>query len=51
MQHFHSFGEVEGGHYHHDVTPNEIEYLAYFSCGKILYRVDRPEVATKFGAD
>ncbi|XP_065224311.1 ester hydrolase C11orf54 homolog [Planococcus citri] len=41
LLHFHSFSENEGGHYHNDVTPEDVEYLAYFSLAKNLYRVDR----------
>jgi len=30
----------EGGHYHYDVTPEEIEYEGYFSLAEKIYRVE-----------
>ncbi|XP_044739972.1 ester hydrolase C11orf54 homolog [Chrysoperla carnea] len=45
VQHFHSFSHHgEGGHYHIDTTPDSVEYLGYFNLGKILYRLDRPNL-------
>ncbi|XP_065219717.1 uncharacterized protein LOC135845180 [Planococcus citri] len=49
--HFHSFGKCEGGHYHYDTTPEDVEYLAYFSLGRTLYRLDRPKSDSKVGFD
>lgn len=44
MEHRHCFsGHGEGGHYHDDVTPDEVEYEAYFNVAKVIYRIDRPE--------
>lgn len=41
MEHTHCFsGHGEGGHYHGDVTPEEVEYEAYFNVAKVLYRID-----------
>ncbi|XP_043484067.1 ester hydrolase C11orf54 homolog [Leptopilina heterotoma] len=52
VQHFHSFSQHgEGGHYHIDTTPEIVEYLGYFTPGKILYRVDQPPKASTFGKD
>ncbi|KAK7602618.1 hypothetical protein V9T40_008207 [Parthenolecanium corni] len=51
VQHFHGFSQTEGGHYHYDTTPDDVEYLAYFSPGKVLYRIDRPAEHIGFGAD
>lgn len=36
----------EGGHYHEDTTPDEVEYEAYFNVASVLYRIDRPIVQT-----
>eukprot|EP00053_Salpingoeca_punica_P008996 m.80327 g.80327 ORF g.80327 m.80327 type:complete len:318 (+) comp14842_c0_seq1:133-1086(+) len=42
-EHTHCFSEHgEGGHYHHDVTPEEVEYVGYFNVADHLYRVDMP---------
>tara|TARA_B100000945_G_C20417456_1_gene615886 strand:- start:1926 stop:2894 length:969 start_codon:yes stop_codon:yes gene_type:complete len=39
--HFHSYNHnKEAGHYHFDVTPDEIEYLGYFNIPKEVYRVN-----------
>lgn len=43
-QHTHCFSEHdEGGHYHHDTTPAEAEYEAYFNTAKAIYRIDGPD--------
>jgi hypothetical protein len=43
MSHTHCFSEHgEGGHYHCDTTPDEVEYEAYFNVAKVIYRIDRP---------
>jgi hypothetical protein len=49
MEHTHCFGgdgggEGDGGHYHFDTTPEEVEYEAYFNTAKVVYRVDQPPV-------
>tara|TARA_B100000029_G_scaffold175461_1_gene172744 strand:+ start:592 stop:1560 length:969 start_codon:yes stop_codon:yes gene_type:complete len=40
--HFHSYKnkKEEAGHYHFDVTPNDIEYEGYFNIPKEVYRVN-----------
>jgi hypothetical protein len=39
--HFHSYvNRQEAGHYHCDVTPNEIEYECYFNVPEKIYRVN-----------
>ena len=39
--HFHSYKHSkDAGHYHFDVTPNEIEYEGYFNISKEVYRVN-----------
>ncbi|RFU34280.1 hypothetical protein B7463_g2094, partial [Scytalidium lignicola] len=46
MEHTHCFSDHgQGGHYHYDVTPDEVEYEAYFNTAKCLYRIDQPRVA------
>ena len=40
MEHTHGFtADGQGGHYHCDVTPNEVEYLGYFNLAesKLIY--------------
>ena len=39
--HFHSYiNKMEAGHYHFDVTPNDIEYECYFNLAYEVYRVN-----------
>eukprot|EP00731_Ephydatia_muelleri_P036693 Em0306g1a len=43
VEHTHCFSDHGcGGHYHYDVTPQEVEYLAYYTLAEKLYRIDRP---------
>ncbi|KAF2671023.1 DUF1907-domain-containing protein [Microthyrium microscopicum] len=42
MEHTHCFSDHGGGHYHWDVTPEEVQYEAYFNVAEVLYRIDRP---------
>ena len=43
IEHTHCFSEHnQGGHYHNDVTPDEVEYEAYFNVADVIYRIDRP---------
>ncbi|CAK7235871.1 hypothetical protein SCUCBS95973_009414 [Sporothrix curviconia] len=43
-QHTHCFSEHdEGGHFHHDSTPAQAEYEAYFNTAKVIYRIDGPD--------
>ena len=45
IEHTHCFSSHnQGGHYHADVEPKEVEYEAYFNVAEILYRIDRPGV-------
>jgi len=45
MEHTHCFSaHGEGGHYHFDCTPDEVEYEAYFNTAKAIYRIDQPPV-------
>lgn len=51
-EHFHCFSDHgEGGHYHYDITPNEVSYRAYFSVPETLYRIDKPTNVLTFGKD
>ena len=48
--HFHSYSnKQEAGHYHCDVTPDEIEYECYFNTADEIYRVNNiyKELASK----
>ena len=39
--HFHSYNsKQEAGHYHYDVTPDEIEYECYFNTADEIYRIN-----------
>lgn len=42
LEHSHGYGATSGGHYHYDVTPDIVEYEAYYNLAEILYRIDRP---------
>jgi hypothetical protein len=43
MEHTHCFSHHgDGGHYHFDITPEDVEYEAYLNAAEILYRIDRP---------
>jgi hypothetical protein len=45
MEHTHCFSDHnEGGHYHNDTTPDEVEYEAFFNVASAIYRIDRPGV-------
>lgn len=51
-EHFHCFSDHgEGGHYHYDITPDEVAYRAYFSVPETLYRIDKPPNLLNFGKD
>jgi len=50
VEHSHGWGEnSQGGHYHYDTTPDDVEYLGYYNTAELCYRVDRPEVSHKVG--
>ncbi|OWF48632.1 ester hydrolase C11orf54 homolog [Mizuhopecten yessoensis] len=43
VEHFHCFSEHgEGGHYHWDTTPEDVQYRGYFVLADYIYRVDQP---------
>lgn len=41
-QHFHTFSDHGGGHYHEDVTPTNIEHVGYFVPAEFIYAIDHP---------
>lgn len=48
VEHFHCYSEHgQGGHYHNDTTPNEVEYRGYFMLANYVYRVDQPPQTTE----
>ncbi|KAL1140191.1 hypothetical protein AAG570_000123 [Ranatra chinensis] len=52
VQHFHTFSDHgEGGHYHYDVTPDDVEYLGYFSVAEKIFRIDKPLQTHQMGRD
>ncbi|KAJ4990646.1 Ester hydrolase C11orf54-like protein [Stagonosporopsis vannaccii] len=43
IEHTHCFSDHgEGGHYHYDTTPEDVQYEAWFNAAEVLYRIDRP---------
>ncbi|KAF3053625.1 hypothetical protein E8E11_008592 [Didymella keratinophila] len=43
IEHTHCFSDHgEGGHYHYDTTPEDVQYEAWFNIAEVLYRIDRP---------
>lgn len=52
IEHFHCFSDHgEGGHYHYDVTPDDVQYTGFFSLAEKLYRIDRPQTTHNVGRD
>ena len=52
IEHFHCFSDHgEGGHYHYDVTPDDVHYTGFFSLAEKLYRIDRPLATHHVGRD
>lgn len=50
VEHFHCFSDHgEGGHYHWDTTPGEVQYRGYFVLADYIYRVDQPPETTELG--
>lgn len=44
VEHSHGWSpHGEGGHYHYDVTPDEVAYHGYFNVADFMYRIDKPE--------
>ena len=51
VEHSHGYGETYGGHYHCDVTPDTVEYEAYYQVAETIYRIDRPIETHQMGRD
>ncbi|KAK2574514.1 Ester hydrolase C11orf54-like protein [Acropora cervicornis] len=52
IEHFHCFSDHgEGGHYHYDVTPDEVHYTGFFAVAEKIYRIDRPVATHHVGRD
>jgi len=52
VEHSHGWGgNSQGGHYHYDTTPEDVEYLGYYNTAELCYRVDRPKVTHMVGRD
>ena len=52
VEHTHCFStHGEGGHYHHDLTPEEAEYHAFYTIAERLVRIDRPRETHQIGRD
>ncbi|XP_020628436.1 ester hydrolase C11orf54 homolog [Orbicella faveolata] len=52
IEHFHCFSDHgEGGHYHYDVTPVDVQYTGFFSLAEKVYRIDRPQTTHNVGRD
>lgn len=52
VEHSHGWGQDgQGGHYHTDTTPDEVEYLGYYNLATTCYRVDRPTTTHMVGRD
>ncbi|XP_021194852.3 ester hydrolase C11orf54 homolog isoform X2 [Helicoverpa armigera] len=52
VQHFHGFSaHGDGGHYHYDTTPEEVQYEGYFALASHIIRVDAPEQTHAVGRD
>nr|XP_002131943.1 ester hydrolase C11orf54 homolog [Ciona intestinalis] len=53
VEHTHGYNANSGvgGHYHYDVTPDEVEYIGYFTPAEFIYRVDRPSTTHNIGRD
>lgn len=53
VEHTHGYSTVngQGGHYHTDVTPDEIEYEGYFCPAEYIYRLDAPVETHQIGRD
>ncbi|XP_077995627.1 ester hydrolase C11orf54 homolog [Glandiceps talaboti] len=52
VEHTHCFSHHgDGGHYHYDVTPDEVEYRGYFVPAEYIYRIDAPQTTHTIGRD
>ncbi|KAH6934151.1 hypothetical protein HPB50_021050 [Hyalomma asiaticum] len=52
IEHTHCFSDhKQGGHYHYDTTPEEVEYLGYFNVAECMFRIDAPVSTHQIGRD
>jgi len=53
VEHAHgwSLNKPEGGHYHYDLDPENVEYHGIYSVAQNLWRIDRPKETHTFGRD
>ena len=52
VEHTHCFStHGEGGHYHYDTTPEEVQYEAYLNLAETVYRIDAPLETHLIGRD
>jgi hypothetical protein len=52
IEHTHCFSKHgDGGHYHYDTTPQEVEYEAYLNVAESVYRIDAPLETHAIGRD
>ena len=52
IEHTHCFSSHgDGGHYHYDTTPEDIEYEGYFNIAETIYRIDAPKETHNIGRD
>eukprot|EP00037_Helgoeca_nana_P019285 m.187699 g.187699 ORF g.187699 m.187699 type:complete len:317 (-) comp24800_c0_seq1:208-1158(-) len=52
VEHTHVFSSHgQGGHYHYDVTPVDVEYTGYFVVAEEIHRVDAPTETHQVGRD
>lgn len=52
VEHTHCFStHGDGGHYHEDVTPEQVVYEGYFTPAERLFRIDRPSETHGIGRD
>lgn len=49
LEHFHIYSQHgQGGHYHYDVTPENVEYEGYFVAAERIVRIDRSSGSKEF---
>ena len=41
LEHSHGYGQEVGGHYHYDVTPEDVSYEGFYNVADLFYRVDQ----------
>jgi len=55
LEHSHGWSlneaKEEGGHYHYDLMPEDVEYHGYYAVAQKLYRIDRPVETHQIGRD